>query len=276
MQKLHNCYNMLMLTDVSAIRNYFAKLGLEPEIADIYLALHTHGPQSISDLSRNSKVERTRIYRLIDRLMASNLIEVESHYKRGIIKAAPIANLRILINERESELKNLQDELGLIEQVLARNSLSSPAVRVQFYRGTEGVRQMLWNQLRAKSEVVGVAYRILDEPAGRAFMERWAAAFEERKHTTRLLLNDEFVKSWQENKPKVAVQRRIGGISYNHLEEATFKITHSSHVYDDVCAYFHWKDGEIFGIEIYNQEMADAQRAFFEMLWAQSKPETRF
>jgi hypothetical protein len=31
--------------------------------------------------------------------------------------------------------------------------------------------------------------------------------------------------------------------------------------------YFNWKDGEIFGFEVYNQEIADAQRHIFEMLW---------
>jgi sugar-specific transcriptional regulator TrmB len=265
-----------MTPDVSAIRTYFAKLGLEREIADMYLALHTHGPQSISELARSSKVERTRIYRLIDKLLESNLIEVETHYKRGIIKAAPIANLRILITQREQDLQGLQDELELIEQVLARNSLSSPATSVQFYRGPEGIRQMLWNELSAKSDVLAYAYRILDEVTGKKFMERWAEEFERRKLQERLLVNDEFFKSWQENKPGIDLQRRIKGIAYNFVPFSTFKITHSSSIYDDVVAYFHWKENEVFGVEVHNKEIAQAQRQLLEMVWAQSKPETRF
>ncbi|HSD56434.1 MAG TPA: helix-turn-helix domain-containing protein, partial [Candidatus Saccharimonadales bacterium] len=113
-----------MSMDASAVRVYFAKLGLEQEIADIYMALYAHGPQHIAALSRLSGVERTRIYRLIDTLLESNLIEVDSSHTRGIIKAAPISNLRILINRRNEELKNLTDELELLEQVMARNSLS--------------------------------------------------------------------------------------------------------------------------------------------------------
>jgi Predicted transcriptional regulators len=265
-----------MLTDTAAIRNYFTKLGLEPEIADIYLALHTHGPQSMSELSRNSRVERTRLYRLIDQLLESNLIEVESQYKRGIIKAAPISNLRILISQKEQELQSLQDELELIEQVLGRNSLSSPATRVQFYQGPQGIRQMIWNTLQAKTDIVSFSYRILDEATGRAFMERWAAEFEEKNLQERLLVNDEFIESWRENKPKVTNQRRIGGITYHHIPEETFKITHSASVYNDVTAYFHWKDNEVFGVEIYNKEIADSQRQFFEILWPKSTPEERF
>ncbi|HTH71911.1 MAG TPA: helix-turn-helix domain-containing protein [Candidatus Pristimantibacillus sp.] len=265
-----------MLTETTAIRTYFGKLGFEPEIADIYLALHTHGPQSISELSRNSKVERTRIYRLIDKLMENSLIEVESHYKRGIIKAAPIANLSIVITQKEQELKALQDELGLIQQVLARNSLSDPATRVQFYQGTEGIRQMLWNELRAKSEIVGYANRILEEATGKKFMERWTDEFEARGLRSRILLNDDFIASWKAGRKTVGTDRRVKDMEYNYIPDSVFRLTHLCDIYDNVVVYYHWKNGEVFGLEIYNQEIADTQRQFFEMLWPKSKPDTSF
>jgi sugar-specific transcriptional regulator TrmB len=258
-----------------AIRTYFAKLGLEAEIADIYLALHTHGPQTISALARTAKVERTRIYRLLEHLTETNLVEVEMDVKRGIIKAAPVANLRILINQREEELKNLHDELGLVEQILARNSLSDPASRVQFYRGPEGIRQMLWNELEAKTEVLGYNYRILEEATGKKFMERWTDTFEERRLGQRLLLNDDFAQSWQEGKSSIGTHRQVKGIAYHVIQPSVFRIRHSCDIYDDVTAYYHWKADEVFGIEIYNQDIADSQRQMFELLWPQSKPETR-
>jgi DNA-binding MarR family transcriptional regulator len=279
-QKLHKALHYLhMLTDTLAIRNYFAKLGLETEVADIYLALHTHGPQAISQLARTSHVERTRIYRLIDTLLASNLIEVETRYKRGVIKAAPISNLRILITQKEQDLRSLQDELELIEQVLARNSLSSPATRVQFYQGSEGIRQMLWNELNAKTEILGYNYRILEESTGKKFMERWTEAFEERQLHCRLLSGDDFAKSWAEGTKKtsgIGTGQRVKGMDYHCIAPADFRITHSCNMYDNVVGYYHWKDGEVFGIETYNQEIADSQRQFFELLWAKSQPETRF
>jgi sugar-specific transcriptional regulator TrmB len=267
-----------MLIDKEAIRAYFSRLGLESEIADMYLALHAYGPQTISELSRTSKVERTRIYRLIDKLLASNLIEVESHYKRGIIKAAPIANLHILINEKEQELKSLQDELGLIEQVLARNSLDSSNTRVQFYHGPEGIRQMLWNQLRAKTEIVGYNYQVLDVPTGRTFMKRWAQEFEKRQLKCRIISGDEFAQSWRDFTPESeqTTEGRIAGITYHCIDKSDFQITHSCEVYDDVVNYYNWKDTEVFGFEIHNKDIADAQRHFFELLWAKSAPETRF
>jgi hypothetical protein len=258
-----------MLVDTPVIRTYFAKLGLEAEIADLYLALHAHGPQTISELSRNSGVERTRIYRLIDTLLESNLVEVESHHKRGVIKAAPIANLHILISQKEQELKSLQDELGLIEQVLARNSLSSPATRVQFYQGAEGAKQMFWNQTTAKTPITSILFENMQIKTNSVFFERWVKRCNERNLRFRGIVGDAFLESQKEWYTKHR-NERLQHWEQRYVAKDVFPITHSVIVYDSVVAYYNWKDGEVFGIEIYNQEIADTQRQLFEMLWEKS------
>jgi sugar-specific transcriptional regulator TrmB len=263
-----------MLTDTAAIRPYFAKLGLEKEIADLYLALHANGPQTISELSRSSGVERTRIYRLIDALLASNLIEIESHYKRGIIKAAPIANLTILIAQREQELKSLQDELGLIEQILNRNLLSSPASHVQFYRGPEGVKQMYWNETSAHGEVVCLLHENMQIKTNSRFFERWVNACNEKGLTFRGIVNDTFLasqKQWYE----VHDNEQLSHWEQRYINPKQFTISHGMVVYDDVVAYFNWKDNEIFGVEIHNKEIADTQRQLFNLLWTNASTATR-
>lgn len=259
-----------MLTDTTAIRAYFAKLGLATEVADIYLALHANGPQTMSELARSSGVERTRIYRLIDTLLESNLIEVESHYKRGVIKAAPIANLQILISKREQELKSLQDELELIEQVLARNSLSSPATRVQFYRGPEGVKQMFWNETKAKGDVLAILHENMQIKTKSRFFERWVALCNQHDLRFRGIISDEFIASqevWYANNQN----ERLENWEARYIAKDVFPITHGKLLYDNVVAYFNWKDSEVFGVEIYNQEIADSEKKLFELLWAKAK-----
>jgi hypothetical protein len=260
-----------MLTDTASVRAYFAKLGLQQEIADLYLALYSYGPQTISELSRNSGVERTRIYRLIDTLMESNLIEVESHYKRGVIKAAPISNLHILISQKEQELQSLQDELGLIEQVLNRNSLSSPATRVQFYHGLEGTKQMFWNETKAKTPIQSILHENMQVKTNSSFFERWVAACNRRGLTFRGIINDQFLTTqsqWYANHSN----ERLKNWDARYVSDDIFHITHGTMIYDNVVAYYNWKDSEVFGVEIYNQEIADSQRQLFELLWSSAKP----
>jgi sugar-specific transcriptional regulator TrmB len=260
-----------MDNDTSAVRTYFSRLGLAREIADIYLALHSHGPQTISELARNSHVERTRIYRLIDTLLESSLVEVESHHKRGVIKAAPISNVRILIAQKEQELKSLQDELGLVEQVLARNSLSSPTTRVQFYHGIEGVRQLQWNQTRSKTEVLTLIDEPIQATLGKAFTIRWAEEINRNKVTLRLIQSPHFCATNANWYKREKIPEIINELSARTIQSEDFKITCNMDIWDNVVAYYDWKNGEIFGIEIYNQGIADAQRAFFETLWQKAK-----
>ncbi len=253
------------------IRSYFSQLGLSPEIADLYLALHRHGAQSIAELARTSEVERTRIYRLLDELGRSGLVEVETDSKRHLFRAAPITNLRVLISQKEQELRSLQAGLPVVEAAFSPGSYNSPTTRVQFYRGPEGVKQMYWNTTRSSTDIVSILYENMQIRTKSAFFERWVRRCNEQNLRFRSLFGDEFVASqraWYAKRQN----ERLAHWQGRYLPAAIFPITHSLVVYNNVTAYQHWQANEVFGIEIYNQQIADAQRAFFELLWPQATP----
>jgi DNA-binding Lrp family transcriptional regulator len=261
-----------MSRDAVIIRNYFAKLRLEPEIGEIYWALHVHGPQTISQLARHSGVERTKIYRLMDRLTELSLIEAEVHYKRTILKAAPVANLRLFITKQEESLRDLKEELGSVEQLLVHTaSLNSPTTRVQAYQGSDGLKQLFWNQTKAHGETVAILYENMQSRTNLTFFERWAQRCNELGLTFRGVVSDHFVTS-QNQWYAAHHNERLIHWKARYVPGAAFPIRHSTVVYNDVVMYYNWLDEEIFGMEIYNQEIADAQRRFFELLWERGTP----
>jgi hypothetical protein len=109
-------------------------------------------------------------------------------------------------------------------------------------------------------------------------MERWGEEFKQRGLRMRLIGGDDFRQSWKDADTTFGkgYSQRVSGIDYRYITPADFPITHSCETYDNVVTYCNWKDNELFGIELYNQDIADAQRAFFELLWAKSVPETQF
>lgn len=270
-KKCTNGKNSEMFSDTQAIRAYFFKLGLASEIADIYLALHAYGPQSISELSRHSNVERTRIYRLIDEMTAHNLIEIEVQYKRNIFRAAPITNLQILITKKEQDIRELKTELDNLNKNLSKNSRMDSATRIQFYKGIEGLKQMYWNQTKSKTENLSILYENMQIRTKLSFFERWAHTCNQRNLTFRGIINDNFIKTQQDWYGRYS-NERLASWQSRYLPDSVFLITHSVVIYDDVTAYYNWKDGEIFGVEMYNRQIADSQRQFFEMLWSQGTP----
>lgn len=260
-----------MLTDNNSVKSYFKKLGLEPEIADLYLALSAYGPQSISELARNSGVERIRIYRLLDSLKSSSLIEVETHYKRSIFRAAPIENLQILVAKKEQELKSLQDEFETIEQTIQQYGKGLTTTRTQYYQGTDGLKQMFWNQTRAHGENLSILYENMQNKTNLKYFERWAHTCNERNLKFRGIIGDNFLQS-QESWYKEHANERLANWKSRYVPSSVFSIAHSIVIYDNVTVYFNWKGKQSFGIEIYNQEIANVQRQFFEMLWQQANP----
>jgi DNA-binding MarR family transcriptional regulator len=255
------------------VHNYLAKLGLEAEIADLYLALHNHGPQHITGLARLAGVERTRVYRLLDKLTAANLIETETHNKRIILRAAPITNLQILLAEREQEVRNLQDELMEIHRNMNDFKTRPHFTRVQFYRGAEGNKQMFWNQTKAKGESLSILFETMQTRTSRIFFERWVRVCNEKDLQFRGIVGDHFLQDLQNWYGKND-NERLENWESRYISPDIYPINHSTVIYDNVTAHYNWKDGEVFGIEIYNQEIADAQRRVFEIIWQQCVPIT--
>lgn len=249
------------------VRTYLSKLGLPKDITDLYLALLAYGPQTFSELSRHSGVERTRVYRLLDEMTAHHLIEVQSRYRRSIILAAPIDNLEILLTKKEQELRDLQKDLQDLQEALRHNSLQLPATRIQAYHGLDGLKQMFWNQTRSKSpEMLSILYENMQSRTNLAFFERWVESLERKSATSRSVISENFLRTQQEWY-RTHDNKRLSRWEGRYVPDKLFTITHSTIIYDDVTSYYNWKDGEVFGIEIHNQEITDAQRQFFEMLW---------
>jgi predicted transcriptional regulator len=254
--------------DTQAIRSYFFKLGLSSEIADVYLALYVYGAMTISELSRRSGLERTHIYRLMEKLQQSHLIEIEERYKRKIIRAAPIANLQIVLSKKEQELRDLYAEYEALHEKFAHSALHTETTKVQAYRGPEGLKQMLWNQTRSKTESLSILYENMQGRSKLAFFERWVRMCNDQDMKFRSIISDHFIQTQQQWYSEHS-NERLKDWEPRYVPDGVFAITHSTVIYNDITAYYNWKDGEVFGIEIHNSQIAQAQRQSFEMLWGQ-------
>lgn len=250
---------------------YFARLGLSQELADIYLSLREQGPSSLMQVSRGAKIDRTRLYRLLDELSDAHLIEIEEQYKRKIYKAAPIANLQIVLSARQQEINDLQEQLQRLQALLTHTDNPTPLTHAQFYRGDEGLKQMLWNQTRAKSESLSILYGNMQAHTRKVFFERWVQRCNQNGLTFRSIVGDFFLQN-QQAWYKQHDNEKLAHWQGRYVPPQVFPIAHSMVIYDDVVAYYNWKDGEVFGTELHNKEVAQTQRHFFEMLWAQGQP----
>lgn len=264
-QILHKLYNFDM-TGAQDIRHIINSIGGDETIASIYMALAMHGPQTISELARNAQIERTKIYRLLDEMQKLRLIEVELHPNRNIIKAASITSVAPIIAQKQLELKNAEAKLSYLEEVINKQTLTSPLTKVKFYRGHEGAKQMLWNQTKAETETLSFLFQNMQSHTGEDFFIRWAERCNQKGLTFRSLVGYEFINSQKKWKNSVS-SGMLNNWQGKYIESSIHNIQYWTCIYDNVVAYFKWHEREIYGIEILNREIADANRSFFELLW---------
>ena len=153
---------------------------------------------------------------------------------------------------------------------------SQADTRVQFYRGERGIKQMGWNILRAKNEVVGFTYRAYEEIVGKDFEDELFTEMLLKKINFRDIYSDAYLESVSNLKQKVQATHQKPFhqiITSRYVPANVLRIEHQVDIYNDVVAHYNWYEGEVFGIEMYNPKIADFYKQLFELVWKQAEPE---
>lgn len=245
------------------IGEYLTDLGFSEATAKLYGELVVKGPMTILEASRATGIERTALYRLIDDLTSKGLIEeVLEHKSRRLQAVAPNKIKDILDNEKK-RVEKLEDEFPEFERLISSLPQNN-STQVRYYRGISGIKQILWNETKAKGQVIGYTYRNLQEVVGHKYFEEYAKQLEKNKVISRDLRCDSFLESSDE--PQF-VRRHIDSSTWRYLPDSVMHLTHNLDVYNDVVAMYYWQNNDVFGIEIQNQLIANMQRSIFETLW---------
>ena len=152
---------------------FVQKMGFSAEAAKVYQALVLRGAMSLSELSRESGVERTRLYRQVPEWVTQGLLQELLAYKSRRYAAVEPTTLANKLREQKKQITELELQIPEIEQI-ASEAMGQQKTKVKYYRRVEGIKQILWNESKSKSEVVGYTYRNLIEVVGKDFFEDYA------------------------------------------------------------------------------------------------------
>lgn len=256
---------------MNRINSFLENLGLNNEEITIYLALIEKGPLTILELSRDTGINRTRVYRLLEKLKRKGIIDEVIEEHKTLAKACEIENLELLIKDKEAKTKYLRETFPHISDMLSgKRVLSQPNTKVLFYRGKEGIRQQVWNTLHAKKEAIGYSYRPLVDLIGNYYLQ-WREEWIKRNLIFRDLYSDEYLKG-----RKKGVYDNISSPAKNfrslYISPEILDINHQVDIYNNVLSFYNWHEGEIFGVEIYNEKIAQTQKQLFEIVWKMARP----
>lgn len=250
----------------NTIINLLKNFNLTPKEGEIYLTLLQKGILSPLQLSRSTSINRTTIYRILENLKKAGLIEEVLDEKKTKAKAISPDNFEMLIKQKESEIDKLKQTLpSLKSQLNLIQGMSSPETKVLYYRGQNGLQQLLWNTLNAENEIIGYGYMNWNDVVGKEFAEKLRQEVVIRKRYSREIQNSGSIDL-------LKTYTTISGYEKFHsargISKEKITIKHDTYIYNNIFAFSHFIEEEFFGIEIYNAEIVKTQRQIFEILWA--------
>ena len=254
-----------MSTFTSPLQPFLEEIGLERVLRRLYTTLISRGTLTVLELSRLSEINRTQVYRFLEKLTALGLVEEIVDEHRKMYRTTGLRGLERLVAEKRAKVETLTASLPNISTFLSATLTSEQKdTKVLFYRGKEGIKQMAWNVLRTKGECLGYTYIDLERALGWTMAEKWRFEIVSRKIHFRDITTDKEVFSHSE---KTKAPGYHDFCQTRFISPTLLTIDHQVDIYNDVIAFYSWKEGEIFGVEIYNPTIVKLQKQIFNLLW---------
>lgn len=261
----------IMTQTNDVIQTFLTLLGFKPEETTIYLTLTQKGALTVLELSRTTGISRTQVYRIVEEMEAKGFIEQIIDEHRKLAQPVPVRELAPLIRQRQSEAVEAERLFPGVRELLEANVGTNQAdTKVLFYRGKQGLRQLVWHTLRAQKTVLGYTYRRLEEYLGEDFMGDWRDSFVRKGLLMRDIYSDEYLESIA---PTGHIPHSTAHYVSRYVTNTLLTVNLQMDIYNDVVAQYNWHEGEVFGVEIYNSKITGFHKQLFEIVWRQGKAE---
>lgn len=223
------------------------KLGIEKNEAKIYLSLLGMGLTSATKISSQTKIERTLVYRLLERLIDKGLVTYVTENRAKKFSAVDPENLKIQLKEKE---KALEEILPKLKKMSGNSKEKVP--KIEIYRGLKGVKSLVREVLVIKKDYC-VFCGEHKSASMRFFFKHFMTAIEKEGIHEKVLIKEGFEISRSNN-------TEIRYLSKEMSLPATTAVCGSM-------------VGIIIGTEpfialkIESKDLADSYRNYFDLLW---------
>ncbi|MBW3014805.1 hypothetical protein KY330_00115 [Candidatus Woesearchaeota archaeon] len=220
------------------------KLGLDEKEIKVYLALIKVGRAAVDLIKRETGIERTHIYKILERLEDKNF--ATSVVENGVKIFTPTSPEKLLY-----DLKNTERELKMmIPQLVSFGQKEN--VRVSIYRGKEGLKKVAEYALMSADEYLVLGDQGKFQEIMPIFSKQLMKRLEEGGVKEKVLV---------EHGKKVVKSKNT---SLRYVPKG-YKFPSTTVVFADNVLIIIWS--QPFGILIESKELADSYRAQFNALW---------
>ncbi len=231
------------------------ELGLSEGEIKVYIALLILGESQVNKIKTKTKMHRTTIYDFLDKLIKKGLASYVVKNNVKFYRSAHPSKLEELIKEKKEHLEEV------LPSLIKMSELEKKQLKVDVYEGVEGFKTLLNKTLNESKELLSFG---IDETK---FEEKFPHIIKnyikkERKfgHRERLIAekSTKFVYKYSH-------------MHYRYIDKKFFSPTPTM-IFGNNVGFLIWDPLTV--IMINNNDLADAYRKHFELLWkiADKKP----
>lgn len=245
-----------------------SQYGLTEGDIKVYLEIVTGRGDTALKIAKLTKLARTKVYRILDTLLAKKFIITRVGERGMRFVATPSDQLEFLVSDREHELNKLKKSLPHLQTQLTKlSSQPTETSQVRYYHGVDGLKQVTYNSLRAKNELLTYELSTMNAFMDQEEAEKLRARFVENKVHIKTLTNVTEMSAWTDVTEMV---EKYWEIRYLDPNEKPFQF--EILIYNDVYCMYKYTGNEVFCVEIKNAELAQMQRTLFYYLWDLARP----
>jgi len=255
-------------------------LGLTDDDIKVYIFLLQQGGSTVLEVSRGVHINRTALYRLCERLTEKGYLKKITELNTTKYEASSVEFLKTKIQSKKQQVTELESHFEKVKEISKKVlSLASTKIKVIHYSGKEEAKQLLWNYIDAEINPCSFGYKTMTMFIDAEFIINWwnelYKRFAKRGLKERFLANP----GTFEMKNRIDTNTKMKFLDFPEkmsklrvVDEKIFKIYYETFIYNDVYAILQWDKNKIFGVEIYNQFVADQEHEIFDVLWKMAKP----
>lgn len=254
---------MTSLTSAPSYQQSLIQAGLSDEQALIYEYLVKNGPQTAGKVSISTPLKRGLVYKILDSLVENGLaIKHDAPGKVAIFEPAHPLKLRELAEKKEADAKNAQEALkGVLEKMTIDYNLISGRPGVKFYEGKERIKELIFDSLNAKTEILTLADVTAVEKYIKDIDEEYVKLRNKKGLAKRLLVLDTPEAHGMEGRP----EHFTATTKYCKLEISPFST--AMMLYDEKVVFLTLTEKYIIGFLIEDKFIYSTQKALFDFIW---------
>ncbi len=242
---------------------FFRALGLNTKEKQLFLKLLSIGACSVSDLSKKTKIERSSLYSILERLKTLGVI---TQFKRkGILhaKAVDLMELKEIVEEKKKRLnralENFSQNLEELQKLESNGNNFAPSI--VFYEGEKGILKAYGHAANENKFYAYFNPKVIDA----RFPKFWQLIVKniQKKNNQvakELLVDSEYVEKYK----KVLFSP---GHEVKYLPKGVDFSTDTVICENQIIVFSYGEGEDLYAIQIKSSTIAQSQKKIFELLW---------